>query len=154
LLRGRPHGAHAPPPHHPSLRRGGGRLRASAATPSAPRSGRDRLPPARRRALLLRDRAPQRGGRGPGRERRGADAAPRRRPAALAATARLPRPIGHAMGLSDLAYAAQGWVVGTARFSAHNTAPTLLAYAFTLTWTVALLIVSWRMPDATESTAE
>ena len=40
-------------------------------------------------------------------------------------TAALSRPIGYVMGLSGLAYIAQGWVIGSEGFSASNAAPNI-----------------------------
>ena len=60
-------------------------------------------------------------------------------------TARAPRSIGVLMGLSGLAYIAQGWVIGSEGFSPTNTAPTLAAYALVLAWNIWLLVAAWRM---------
>ena len=65
-------------------------------------------------------------------------------------TARTPRLIGYLMGLTGLAYIAQGFVVGTEGFSANNSAPTLLAYLFWLAWSIWLLVVAWRMKESAE----
>jgi uncharacterized membrane protein YfcA len=47
------------------------------------------------------------------------------------------------MGLSGLAYLAQGWVSGSEGFSAANQVPTLLGYVLILAWSVWLLILAW-----------
>ena len=65
-------------------------------------------------------------------------------------TARIARPIGYLMGLSGLAYIAQGWVLGTEGFSANNTVPTLLGIATIIIWSVWLLINAWRMTEPGE----
>jgi hypothetical protein len=49
------------------------------------------------------------------------------------------------MGLSGLAYVAQGWVIGAEGFSAANTVPTLSGIVLTAVWSVWLLIFAWRM---------
>ncbi|HET9349579.1 MAG TPA: hypothetical protein VFO13_10600 [Arthrobacter sp.] len=57
----------------------------------------------------------------------------------------IPRGIGVLMGLSGLAYVAQGWVIGAEGFSAANTVPTLSGIVLTAVWSVWLLIFAWRM---------
>ncbi len=52
------------------------------------------------------------------------------------------------MGLSGLAYLAQGWVIGAEGFSDANSAPTLIGIVATLTWSIWLLISAWRMRQA------
>jgi hypothetical protein len=64
--------------------------------------------------------------------------------AAIAAAAQIPRPIGALLGLSGLAYLAQGWTLGEAGFAAANTAPTLLGIATALAWSTWLLVAAWR----------
>jgi hypothetical protein len=44
----------------------------------------------------------------------------------IVSTGRIPRPIGYLMGVSGLAYIAQGWIIGSEGFSANNTLPTLI----------------------------
>jgi hypothetical protein len=63
---------------------------------------------------------------------------------ALAASGRVPRPVGYLMGLSGLAYLAQGWIIGTEGFSGSNTVPTLAGIALILVWTLWLLAASLR----------
>ncbi len=65
----------------------------------------------------------------------------------IAWTARTPRPIGYLMVLSGLAYAVQGWVLGSEGFSANNTIPTLAGYVLVLAWTIWILIFAWRMEE-------
>jgi hypothetical protein len=67
---------------------------------------------------------------------------------AVALTARLPRPLGYLMGLSGLAYIAQGWVLGSEGFSATNTSAILASYVLMLAWIVWLLVVAWRMKES------
>ena len=62
-------------------------------------------------------------------------------------TARTSRAIGVLMGLSGLAYLAQGWVIGSEGFSATNSVPTLAGIVATLVWSIWLLISAWRMPQ-------
>jgi threonine/homoserine/homoserine lactone efflux protein len=52
------------------------------------------------------------------------------------------------MGLTGLAYLAQGWVVGTEGFSATESIAIVLAWVLGLAWMIWLGIVAWRMPDA------
>jgi hypothetical protein len=66
----------------------------------------------------------------------------------IAWTARIPRPVGYLMGLSGLAYLAQGWVLGSEGFSANNSIPTLLAYVLILAWTIWILLFAWRMKES------
>jgi hypothetical protein len=65
----------------------------------------------------------------------------------ISGTAKLPRLIGYFMGLSGLAYVAQGWIIGSEGFSAHNIAPTLIGWASMLVWSIWLLLVAWRMKE-------
>lgn len=66
---------------------------------------------------------------------------------AIISTAKIPRAIGYLVGLSGLAYLAQGWVLGAEGFSAANTIPTLVGIASILVWTVWLLIIAWRKTE-------
>jgi hypothetical protein len=68
--------------------------------------------------------------------------------AAVARTARVPRPIAYLMGLSGLTYLMQGWVVGSEGFSGTHTILILLAWALSLAWMIWLVVVAWRMPDS------
>jgi len=68
-------------------------------------------------------------------------------------TARTSRPIGYLMGLSGLAYVVQGWVLGSAGFSATNAIPQLAGYLLILAWTIWLLIISLRMTEPPGSPA-
>lgn len=69
----------------------------------------------------------------------------------IAATRRLSRVIGALMGLSGLAYIAQGWIIGTEGFAAANAVPTLAGIALIVVWTVCLLISAWRAPPGTSA---
>lgn len=62
-------------------------------------------------------------------------------------TARISRPVGYLLGLSGLAYIMQGWVLGLEGFSAANGMPTLLGIILVLTWSIWLLIITWRMQE-------
>jgi hypothetical protein len=66
-------------------------------------------------------------------------------------TARIPRPVGYLMGLSGLAYLAQGWVIGSEGFSNSNTVPTLLGILSVLAWSIWLLVSAWRMQEPVEA---
>lgn len=59
------------------------------------------------------------------------------------------RVVGYLMGLTGLAYIAQGWVLGAEGFSATNTAPTLLAYILWLVWSSWLLLSAGRARETT-----
>ena len=67
---------------------------------------------------------------------------------AVALTQRLPRPLGYLMGLSGLAYIAQGWVVGSEGFSPTNTFAILAGDVLILAWIIWLLVVAWRMKES------
>ena len=69
-------------------------------------------------------------------------------------TARIPRPVGLLVGLTGIAYMAQGFVTGSEGFSANNSVPTLLAYALWLVWSIWLLIVAWRSKESTSLRAQ
>jgi hypothetical protein len=66
---------------------------------------------------------------------------------ALAAvrTAWIPRPIAFLIGLSGLAFLAQGWVVGSEGFSAMMSNAIVLAELLDVMWMAWLLVVAWRM---------
>lgn len=64
---------------------------------------------------------------------------------AIRGTARLPRRLGYLMGLSGLAYLAQGWIIGSEGFSVQNRAPTWLGFLSMLGWSVWLLVIARRM---------
>ena len=64
--------------------------------------------------------------------------------ALVARTAGVPSTVGYIMGLSGLAYIAQGWVIGSPGFSAANAVSTLAGIVFVLTWSVWLLATAWR----------
>jgi hypothetical protein len=68
----------------------------------------------------------------------------------IVGTARLPRPIGYLMGLSGLAYIAQGWVLGAEGFSDSNTIPTLLGIVSLLAWSTWFVITVWRMREGVD----
>ena len=57
------------------------------------------------------------------------------------------------MGLSGLAYVVQGWVLGSAGFSATNAIPQLAGYLLILAWTIWLLTISLRMTEPPGSPA-
>ncbi|MEU8264720.1 hypothetical protein AB0C02_29385 [Micromonospora sp. NPDC048999] len=68
--------------------------------------------------------------------------------AALVWTAWTPRPIAHLMGLSGLAYLAQGWVVGSVGFSQAETIAIVLAFVLDVAWMSWLVVVAWRMHES------
>ena len=55
--------------------------------------------------------------------------------------------IGVLMGLSGLAYVAQGWVIGAEGFSAANAVPTPSGIVLTVLWSVWLFIFAWRLKE-------
>ena len=68
-------------------------------------------------------------------------------------TARIPRPIGYIMGLSGLAYIAQGYTYGTG-YTAISEGPVLdqeTYQFFILVWALWLLIVAWRMKGSVQA---
>lgn len=65
--------------------------------------------------------------------------------AALLRTAWVPGVIPYLMGLSGIAYLAQGWVVGVNGFSSTNTIFILAAWILSVVWMIWLLIAAWRM---------
>ena len=67
---------------------------------------------------------------------------------AVAVTARLPRALGYLMGLSGLAYIAQGWVLGFEGFPETNTFAILAGYVLMLAWIIWLVVVSWRTKES------
>jgi hypothetical protein len=67
---------------------------------------------------------------------------------AVAWTARLPRALGYLMGLSGLAYIAQGWVLGSEGFPETNTVAILAGYVLILAWIVWLVVVAWRTKES------
>jgi hypothetical protein len=57
------------------------------------------------------------------------------------------------MGISDLTYLVQGWVVGSEGISRTHTTLILVAWALTLAWMIWLVVVAWRMRDSDGSPA-
>ena len=55
----------------------------------------------------------------------------------------VPKSIGYLMGLSGLAYIAQGRVLGFEGFSAANTAAILAGIVLLFSWSVWLLVTAW-----------
>ena len=68
----------------------------------------------------------------------------------IVSTARIPRLLGLLVGLTGIAYIAQGFVVGAEGFSANNNTPTLVAYVVWLAWSIWLLIFAWRAKESAE----
>jgi uncharacterized protein DUF4386 len=66
--------------------------------------------------------------------------------AAVARTARIPRPIAPLMALSGLTYLVQGWVVGVEGFSHTESLAIITAYVLDLAWMVWLAVAAWRKP--------
>lgn len=67
----------------------------------------------------------------------------------IVATRRVSLFIGYLMGLSGVAYWAQGWIIGAEGFAAANAVPTLAGIILTVAWTVWLLISAWRSNEKT-----
>jgi hypothetical protein len=59
--------------------------------------------------------------------------------------------IGYLMGVSGLAYLAQGWIIGSIGFSPTNSMPTLLGIVSVLVWSIWLLVVAWLQGEASPS---
>jgi hypothetical protein len=70
----------------------------------------------------------------------------------IASTARVPRVIGYIMGLSGLAYIAQGYGYGAGytSISSHFVLNSANYQFLILVWAVWLLIVAWRMREGFE----
>ena len=58
----------------------------------------------------------------------------------------VPNAVAWLMGLSGVAYLAQGWVVGAQGFSSADTTLILVAWALSLAWMIWLVIIIWRKP--------
>jgi hypothetical protein len=65
----------------------------------------------------------------------------------VARTAWIPRPIAYLMGLSGLAYLAQGWSAGIEGFSPTHTSAIVIAEVINAAWMIWLLVAAWRMRD-------
>lgn len=64
--------------------------------------------------------------------------------AAVALSKRNPKTLGFLMGLTGLAYLAQGWTLGSDGFSAGNTTAILAGYVLMLASTLWLTVLAWR----------
>ncbi len=71
----------------------------------------------------------------------------------IASTARISRPIGYIMGLSGLAYIAQGYSWGTGYTSISNNFVLVeKSYQFLiLVWAIWLLVSAWRMKESVQA---
>jgi hypothetical protein len=67
---------------------------------------------------------------------------------AVVRTAWIPRPIASLMGLTGLAYLAQGWVVGVEGFSDTMSLAIVVSWVLGVAWMIWLVVVAWRMQDA------
>ena len=56
--------------------------------------------------------------------------------------------VGALAALSGVAYVVQGFILGSAGFSAANTLPQLLAYLLILVWSICLLFVRLSAPTS------
>lgn len=75
---------------------------------------------------------------------------------ALLMSQRLPRALGLLLGLSGLAYFAQGWIAGSEGFSLAQSVAIVLGWTFSLVWMIWLGIAAWRMeprPPSAEAVA-
>ena len=68
----------------------------------------------------------------------------------VALTARLPKPLGYLMGLSGLAYIAQGWVIGSEGFSQTESIAIVVTWVLSLAWMIWLVVVAWRMQETVQ----
>ncbi len=59
--------------------------------------------------------------------------------------------VGYLMGVSGLAYLAQGWIIGSVGFSPTNSMPTLLGIVSVLVWSIWLLVVAWLQGETSPS---
>ena len=73
--------------------------------------------------------------------------------AAAVLTVGFSRGVACLMGLSGLAYLAQGWVVGSEGFSGTHTTLILVAWGLSLGWMIWLVIVAWRHSAEPKPTA-
>lgn len=62
----------------------------------------------------------------------------------ILAGGRIPKVIGWLMSLTGVAYAVQGWIIGSEGFSNNNTIPTLTGYVSWIIWSLWFLIFAWR----------
>jgi hydrogenase/urease accessory protein HupE len=71
----------------------------------------------------------------------------------IASTARISRPIGYIMGLSGLAYLAQGYTWGTGYTSlSANFVLNEKTYQFLIVvWAIWLLVSAWRMKESVQA---
>lgn len=67
--------------------------------------------------------------------------------AAFAWTKLLPRMVALPVGLSGLAYLAQGWIAGTEGFSANQSIAIVVAWASSAVWMIWLALVAFRTND-------
>ena len=67
---------------------------------------------------------------------------------AIALNTGIPRPIGYLMGLSGVAYFAQGAVVGSDGFSGTHDALIVVAWVLSAAWIIWLLIFAVRLRDS------
>jgi hypothetical protein len=70
--------------------------------------------------------------------------------AAVARVAWLPRPVATLIGLSGLAYLAQGWVAGTEGFSPAQSVAIVLAWILSLAWMIWLVAVASQRQEVGE----
>ncbi len=66
--------------------------------------------------------------------------------AAAVRVSAVPRPVPYLMGVSGLAYLAQGWVAGADGFTATHSTLIIASWAFSVVWMTWLAIVSLRKP--------
>src|SRR5947209_20614783 len=59
-------------------------------------------------------------------------------------TARVLKLIGYLVGLSDLAYLGQGWVIGNDGYSSTDVVLAIAGVILLAAWSIWLLIVAWR----------
>jgi hypothetical protein len=67
--------------------------------------------------------------------------------AAVTHMAWIPRPIAYLMGLTGLAYLAQGWLAGSEGFTAAHSIAIVLGWILSLVWMIWLAVVAWRMQE-------
>jgi hypothetical protein len=63
--------------------------------------------------------------------------------AALTQTTLVARPVGWLMGLTAIAYFAQGWIAGTAGFTPAQSIAIVAAWALSLVWMIWMVVTGW-----------
>jgi hypothetical protein len=62
---------------------------------------------------------------------------------AFLSSEQLPRALGPVVGLSGLAYLAQGWIAGAEGFSRAQSVAIVLGWGLSLIWMIWLVVAAW-----------